>query len=96
MMADPFILGSLGVVIVIIGFGSGMYPALFLSTFKPVIVLKGKLLPGMGSSGFLRKALVVFQFIISIVMIIGTSIVYNQLSFMKNKSLDSKDDIPIG
>ena len=96
MMADPFILGSLGVVIVIIGFGSGMYPALFLSAFKPVIVLKGKLLPGMGSSGFLRKALVVFQFVISIVMIIGTSIVYNQLSFMKNKSLGfKKDDILI-
>lgn len=92
MMADPVILLSLLAVVLIIGVGSGMYPALFLSAFKPVIVLKGKLVPGMGSSGFFRKALVVFQFVISIVMIIGTSIVYNQLSFMKNKSLGFKKD----
>jgi putative ABC transport system permease protein len=94
MLFDPTILLILLGVIVIIGFGSGMYPALFLSAFKPVVVLKGKLIPGMGSSGVFRKALVVFQFIISIVMIIGTSVVYNQLNFMKNKSLGyQKEDI---
>ena len=94
LMVDPFIILSLTTVMLVIGLGSGMYPALFLSAFKPVIVLKGKLVPGMGSSGFFRKALVVFQFVISIVMIIGTSIVYNQLSFMKNKSLGfKKNDI---
>ncbi len=92
MLLDPVVLGALGLVILVIGFGSGMYPALFLSAFRPVVVLKGKLVPGMGSSGIFRKALVVFQFVISIVMIIGTTIVYNQLSFMKNKSLGFKKD----
>jgi len=87
MLLDLEVIGLLGGVILIIGFGSGIYPALFLSAFRPAIVLKGKLVPGMGSSGFFRKALVVFQFVISIVMMIGTTMVYNQLNFMKNKSL---------
>lgn len=87
MILDPQVIGLLAGVILVIGLGSGIYPALFLSAFRPAIVLKGKLIPGMGSSGFFRKALVVFQFVISIVMMIGTTMVYNQLNFMQDKSL---------
>lgn len=87
MILDPQVIGLLVGVILVIGLGSGIYPALFLSAFRPAIVLKGKLIPGMGSSGFFRKALVVFQFVISIVMMIGTTMVYNQLNFMQDKSL---------
>ncbi len=87
MLLNPQVMGLLAGVIIVIGFGSGIYPALFLSAFRPAVVLKGKLIPGMGSSGVFRKGLVVFQFVISIVMMIGTTMVYNQLNFMQDKAL---------
>ncbi len=65
---------------------SGFYPAIILSSFKPVAVLKGKSTRASQGSG-LRKALVVFQFVASVVLISGSIIVYQQLDFMKNQSL---------
>jgi len=87
MLLDSGLIGAMLIIVLGIGLGSGSYPALFLSSFKPAVVLKGKLIPGMNSSGLLRKGLVVFQFTISIIMMIGTYVVYSQLSFMQNKSL---------
>ena len=71
---------------VVIGLLSGIYPAVYLSAFNPVSVLKSKLVLG-SKSGLPRKILVVIQFTISITLIIGTLIITSQLDYMKNADL---------
>jgi putative ABC transport system permease protein len=77
---------SLLALIIIVGIAAGFYPAFVLASFNPVEVLKGTLNPG-SMSRRLRAILVVFQFTVSIVIIIGSIIVYNQLNFMTKKDL---------
>jgi putative ABC transport system permease protein len=69
-----------------VGVLAGFYPSLVLSSFKPVVVLKGRFTTGTRGL-LLRKGLVVFQFTISILLIVGTMVVYTQLNYMRRQDL---------
>jgi len=89
----PYILPLLIALPFIVGLMAGSYPAFYLSAFKPIEILKGKLKLGSKSGG-LRSVLVVFQFAVSIILIVGTIVIYKQLHYIQTKNLGySKDQV---
>jgi putative ABC transport system permease protein len=82
----PWLLPALVSLVLIVGILAGSYPSFYLSSFQPILILKGKLAGGFKSS-WLRSSLVVFQFAISVILIVGTVVIYSQLNFIRSKRL---------
>ncbi|RPE13821.1 ABC transporter permease [Chitinophaga lutea] len=85
-MAGLFFLG------LFTGFVAGSYPAFYLSSLDPVATLKGGMLRLRTSAIWLRKSLVIFQFVVSTTLIVGAFLVYLQISFIKNRNLGLNKD----
>ena len=91
--SNPFFLLLLLGLTLVTGIISGSYPSLFMSSLKPIIVLKGILKFNTGATLF-RKGLVVFQFALSIVLILGMIVIYRQIDYIHNKNLGfAKEDL---
>ncbi len=83
---NPVVIPGLLLLSIIVGLFAGSYPALYLSSFEPVKVLKGSSVQDKKSSLF-RKVLVTFQFTLSVILIIGTAVIYTQLQYIQQKDL---------
>jgi len=75
----------LGAILAAVWLLTGFYPALLLSSFRPIESLRGKIF--LSSAGFIRKSLVVLQFVVSITLILGTVFIHRQLNYIQNKDL---------
>ncbi len=85
-LATPGVAGGVLGLVLAISLLAGAYPAFYISAFRPAPVLKGELGKGF-RGGFLRRALVVFQFAVSIVLIIGTIVVFRQLRYIQDQNV---------
>jgi|AntRauTorcE11897_2_1112592.scaffolds.fasta_scaffold00142_3 putative ABC transport system permease protein len=86
LLQNIYTLPALFVLTIFVAFFSGAYPAIFLASFKPTEVLKGKISNSTKGS-FFRKVLVTFQFTLSVILLIGTAIIFLQLQFIQDKDL---------
>ena len=87
----PILLGIIGITLMV-GILSGSYPALYLSSFKPVAVMRGTFKQPSGIAVFFRKGLVVFQFALAVLLIVSTVVVYLQLDYNRTKNLGLERD----
>jgi ABC-type antimicrobial peptide transport system permease subunit len=84
--SEPWLYIALVIIVLFTGLLSGSYPSLYLSSLKPVLILKGASKHGKGHAIF-RTSLVIFQFTLSVILISGTLILYQQINFMRKKNL---------
>lgn len=86
LIENPLVILLFAAIAVMVGLISGIYPAFYLTSFEPVVVMKGEATRGKGGS-LLRKILIVFQFTISIGIILSTVVIYSQMKYARNKDM---------
>jgi len=86
VLSGAYILPRIVLLLILVSLIAGSYPAFFLASFQPIKVLKGNLSMGFKGSA-LRNTLVVLQFTISVILMIGTFVIYHQLRYIRNKDL---------
>lgn len=88
-LLNPYMIGIVVLIVLVMAFISGSYPAFYLSAFKPADVLKGQIIKGKGAELF-RKSLVTIQYTVSLILIISTFIVIRQMEHMQNSKLNQQ------
>lgn len=91
LVFSPFLLLSILMIALFTGLVSGSYPALYLSSFKAITVLKSDVRGSIGEL-WARRGLVVFQFTLSVILIVSVIVVYNQIQYVQNKNIGYKKD----
>ncbi|MBV9987295.1 MAG: ABC transporter permease [Chitinophagaceae bacterium] len=91
LFASPLLLGFLILTAVITGIVSGIYPAVVLTAFKPIVMLRGAFIRS-GKGAVLRRSLVITQFVITLVLVTGIIVVYSQMAFINAKDLGYNKD----
>lgn len=91
LFSDPVLIAQLVAMFVVGALASGLYPSLVLSNYRPLVVLTGRL-KDSGKGLLLRKGLVVFQFTATMLLLVGTITVYNQVNFMRTQDLGMNID----
>lgn len=86
LVFSPFLASIFGGIILFTGLLAGSYPALYLSSFKPALVLKGEIRTAIGEL-WARRGLVIFQFTLSVILIVAVFVVYQQIQFVQSKNL---------
>ncbi len=86
VFTKEWMIGSLALLALVTGFVAGSYPAIYLSSFKPVRVLKEFFVTGQRSS-WLRNSLVIFQFAVANILIVGTLVIYHQFTYIHHKDV---------
>lgn len=84
---DPLFLGGVSLIVMITGLLAGSYPAIFLSSYQPVSVLKGSAASTSNTASGLRKTLVVFQFSLTVILIASSLVIYQQITFIMSKDV---------